>query len=109
MNTFIKSMIVAGILAMVHTAGWAKERESEQTIVTPTSQSTRYLDVGGTVVPVELVRNRRYYRYPYSYGWRPYYYDGPYYYRYYGVPRAGYYDYGYGRGAVRVGPVQVWW
>jgi len=75
-------------------------------------------------VDIVQVGNRRYrqsyrygnrypsYRYqydyrPYGYGYRPY--RGDYYPRYYGTRRSGYYNYGYGRGSVQVGPVQVWW
>jgi hypothetical protein len=110
MNLFIKSMIVVGSVAMMGTLGWSYEQDGQQATSIPRDQVTRTVDVNGALVPVEQVRYRRYYRSPYGYGWRPYYYGRPYYYdNYYGAPRAGYYDYGYGRGGVQVGPVQVWW
>jgi hypothetical protein len=128
MNAFTKTMIVAGLIAMMGSTAWAYPQDGRGASAPVRHQATGAIDVNSTTAPVnsqpvvraddgppiavEKVRRwRGYYRYPYSYGygWRPYYYGGPYYYNYYGVPRAGYYDYGYGRGAVRVGPVQVWW
>lgn len=55
-----------------------------------------------------------------DHGWHYYppyrdYYPRRYYYRghdfghYYGTPRFGYRDFGYGHGGVRVGPLQIWW
>jgi hypothetical protein len=50
------------------------------------------------------------YRAPAYYGPRTYYYGPRYVYPgYYGVPRAGYYNYGYGGGAVIVGPMYWRW
>ena len=126
MNYFTKSVIVAGLMAMGSPC-WAYQDPAGNSIVPARDQVTGAVDVNGTAapvksqiavrvnesppVPVEQVRYRRYYRSPYGYGWRSYSYGQPYYYNndYYGTPGAGYYDYGYGRGAVRVGPMQVWW
>lgn len=108
MNFYIKSMIVAGTIAMMSTLGWSYERDNRQPTPASRDQVTGSVNMDGVSVPVQQVRYRRHYRNSYGYGWRPYYHE-PYYYNYYGTPRAGYYDNGYGRGAVRVGPVQVWW
>jgi hypothetical protein len=48
-----------------------------------------------------------YYSQPYYGG--NYYYSQPYYGRYYGAPGVGYTNFGYGRGAVNVGPVRFGW
>lgn len=91
------------------------------TTLTPPSQTVVLSTPNSTSVDIIEVGNRRFqrgyrygysyptYRYnypPYGYYYRPY---GYYYPRYYGAPRSGYYNYGYGQGAVRGGSVRVWW
>ena len=115
MTRTLKIFAIAVAMGFLSAPAWANTTERQ---VPENKGTATNIVVGADQTPasIQLVNGRRYYRYyrpsyrsyyqPY---YQPYYYGRPYYGRsyYYGNPYYG----GYGRngGAVRVGPVQVWW
>lgn len=116
MTRTLKILTIAAAMGFLSAPVWASEGDrpvpekkgTASNIVVAAEQSP---------ASIQLVNGRRYYRayrpyygpyyQPYYRSYRPYYYGRPYYgNRYYGDRYYGGY---YGRGAVRLGPVQVWW